>query len=93
MYDYRFVQTSCLTAVKKTTLNTDERSTVNAHSIEITAKFAVSIEEKQDRLPTLYWFPKLHKRSYEARFIATSSSCTTIVLSKLHALLLLKKQH
>ena len=59
------------------------RSTVNTHSIDITAKFAVSIKEKQDRLPTLYWLPKLHKRPYKARFIANSSSCTTTVLSKL----------
>ena len=45
--------------------------------------FAVSIKEKRDRLPTLYWLPKLHKRPYKARFIANSSSCTTTVLSKL----------
>ena len=43
----------------------------------------MSINEKQDRLPTLYWLPKLHKRPYKARFIANSSSCTTTVLSKL----------
>ena len=49
----------------------------------MTAKFAVSIKEKQDRLPTLYWLPKLHKRPYKARFIANSSSCTTTILSKL----------
>ena len=41
----------------------------------------MSIKEKQDRLPTLYWLPKLHKRPYKARFIA--SSCSTTVLSKL----------
>ena len=35
-------------------ISTDERSIVNAHSIEIIAQFAVSIKEKQDRLPTLY---------------------------------------
>ena len=64
-------------------ISTDERSIVNIHSIDITAKFAVSIKEKQDRLPTLYWLPKLHKRPYKARFIANSSSCTTTVLSKL----------
>ena len=46
-------------------------------------QFAVSIKEKQDRLPTLYWLPKLHKRPYKARFIANSSSCTTTALSKL----------
>ena len=43
----------------------------------------MSIKETQDRLPTLYWLPKLHKRPYKARFIANSSSCTTTVLSKL----------
>ena len=43
----------------------------------------MSIKEKQDRLPTLYWFPKLHKRPYKARFIANSCSCTTTVLFKL----------
>ena len=37
----------------------------------------------QDRLPTMYWLPKLHKRPYKARFIANSSSCTTTELSKL----------
>ena len=74
---------------------TDERSIVNAHSIEITAKFAVSIKEKQDRLPTLYWLPNLHKRPNKARFNATSSSCTTTVLSKLltSCLTAVKKKH
>ena len=43
----------------------------------------MSIKEKQDRLPTLYWLLKLHNRPYKARFIAISSSCTTTVLSKL----------
>ena len=31
------------------------------------------------KLPTMYWIPKLHKTPYKARFIANSSSCTTIV--------------
>ena len=56
--------------------------------LSVTAKFAVSIKEKQDRLPTLYWLPKLHKRPYKARFIANSSSCTATVLSKLLTLCL-----
>ena len=51
-------------------ISTDERSIVNTHSFDITAKFAVSIKEKQDRLPMLYWLPKLHKRPYKACFIA-----------------------
>ena len=64
-------------------ISTEERSIVNTHSIDITAKFAVSIKEKQDSLPTLYWLSKLHKRPYKTCFIANSSSCTTTVLSKL----------
>ena len=43
----------------------------------------MSIKEKQDKLPTLYWLPKLHKRPYKASVITNSSSCTTTVLSKL----------
>ena len=72
-------------------ISTDERSIVNNNSIEITAKFAVSIKEKQDRPPTLYWLPKLHKRPYKARFIANSSSCTTTNLSKLLSSCLTKR--
>ena len=53
------------------------------HILSILLLFAVSIKEKQDRLPTFYWLPKLHKRPYKARFIANSSSCMTTVLSKL----------
>ena len=46
-------------------------------------KFAVYVKERQDRLPTMYWLPKLHKRPYKARFFANSSSCTTTEISKL----------
>ena len=54
----------------------------------------MSIKEKQDRLPTLYWLPKLHKRPYKSRFITNSSSCTTTVLSKLlTACLIAVKKH
>ena len=45
------------------------------------AKFGVFVDEDHSKLPTLYWLPKLHKRPYESRFIAYSSSCTTTELS------------
>ena len=32
-------------------------------------------------IATIYWLPKLHKRTYKSRFIANSSSCTTTELS------------
>ena len=47
------------------------------------AKFGVFVEEDHSNLPTLYWSPKLHKRSYKPRFIAKSSSGTTTELSKI----------
>ena len=61
----------------------DEKFVVYSHSNEIPNKFAVAVMERQDRLPTMYWLPKLHKRPYKAMFIANSSSCTTTALSKL----------
>ena len=46
-------------------------------------RFTVSVNEDQERLPTFYWLPQLHKKPYKARFIANSNSCTTTELSKL----------
>ena len=46
-------------------------------------RFSVCVSEGQDKLPTMYWLHKLHKRPYKARFITNSSSCTTTELSKL----------
>ena len=61
----------------------DEKSVVYSHSNETPKQFAVDVEGRQDRLLTMYWLHKLHKRPYKARFIANSSSCTTTELSKL----------
>ena len=56
---------------------------MNGHCNHLALKFSVCVKERQDRLPTMYWLPKLHKTPYQARFIANSSSCTTTELSKL----------
>ena len=61
----------------------DEKSVVYSHSNKIPKQLTVDVKERQDRLPTMYWLPTLHKRPYKARFIANSSSCTTTELSKL----------
>ena len=42
----------------------------------------VKAKETQDKVPTLYWLPELHKKSHKAKVIANSSSCTTTELSK-----------
>ena len=59
--------------------DSDEMSVVNAHlnKLHVPVKFCVYVDEGQDKLPTMYWLPKLHKRPYKARFIANSSSLTT----------------
>ena len=54
---------------------------MNGHCNHLALKFSVCVKERQDRLPTMYWLPKLHKTPYKARFIANSSSCTTTELS------------
>ena len=61
----------------------EEKSAVNGHCNHLALKFSVCVKERQHRLPAMYWLPKLHKRPYKSRFIANSSSCTTIELSKL----------
>ena len=33
------------------------------------------VDEKLDKLPTLYWLHKLYKRLHKSRFIVKSSSC------------------
>ena len=60
-----------------------EKSVINNHIFHNATRFAVSVNEDQERLPTFYWLPELHKKPYKARFIANSSSCTTTELSKL----------
>ena len=56
--------------------STDEKTVVTSHSHDLPYKFAVNVKECKDKLPTMYWLPKLHKRPYKA------SSCATTVLFK-----------
>ena len=59
-----------------------ERVIFDGHGCHTALHFGVKAKENQDKVPTLYWLPKLHKKPYKARFIAYSSSCMT-KLSKL----------
>ena len=60
-----------------------EKVIVDWHGCHTALHFGVKAKENQDKVPTLYWLPKLHKKPYKARFIANSSSCTTTDLSKM----------
>ena len=59
----------------------EKKSVVNGHCNHLALKFSVCVKERQDRLPMMYWLPKVHKIPYKSRFIANSSSCTTAELS------------
>ena len=61
----------------------DEISVVNARLNELPVNVSVCVDEGHDKLPTMYWLPKLLKRPHQARIIAHSSSCSTNELSKL----------
>ena len=74
---------SCTKAYKH--ISAEEKSVINHHIFQNATRFGVSIDEDQERLPTFYWLPKLHKQPYKSRFIAKSSSCPTTELSKLLA--------
>ena len=56
---------------------------MNGHCNHVALKFSVCVKERQDRIHTMYWLHKLHKRPYKARSIANSSSCITTEVSKL----------
>ena len=59
----------------------DETSIVDRRRCHMAAEFGVFVDKDHSKLQTIYWLPKLHKRSYKSRFIANSSSCTTTELS------------
>ena len=56
---------------------------IKKHSETIEKEFKIKLTDEEEKLPQMYWIPKLHKKPYKARFIAGSSSCTTTRLSKL----------
>ena len=39
--------------------STDEKSVVNSHLTELHLKFSVCVKERHDKVPTMYWLPKL----------------------------------
>ena len=58
----------------------DEKAANDRHQCHMTAKFGVFVDEDKSKHPTLYWLPKLHKRSYHI-LLPTKNSCTTTELS------------
>ena len=61
-------------------VSAEENSVVNDQCGHLPLKFSVNDKDRQDKLPTMYWLPKRHKKPHKIRFIANSSSCTTTEL-------------
>ena len=49
----------------------EEKSVVNGHCNHLALKFSVCVKERQDRLPTMYWLPKLHKKRIKHNLLQT----------------------
>ena len=52
-------------------------------NIKYCKKFGLKITEQDKTLPIMYWLPKMHKTSIDARFIVASKSCITKPLSEM----------
>ena len=65
-----------------TSVSKSESDIVSEH-VNLCKEFKSDPNILEQKLPTMYWIPKLHKNPYKARFIANSSCCTTTKLSKL----------
>ena len=63
-------------------VNTSQHSIILEH-IDKCKQLNTEVKITQQKLPTMYWIPKLHKSPYKERFIANSTSCTTTNLSVL----------
>ena len=56
------------------------------NNISICDKFGLTLEERFQTLPYMYWLPKIHYSQPRARFIVASSACSTKPLSKVASL-------
>ena len=51
-------------------------------NVQVCERFGLKVEEGFEKLPIIYWMPKMHKNPSGARFIVASSKCSTKPLSK-----------
>ena len=49
----------------------EEKSVVNGHCNYLALKFSVCVKGRQDRLPKMYWLPKLHKHRIKHDLLQT----------------------
>ena len=56
-----------------------EKSVINTNIFHNATRFAVSVNEDQERLPTFYWLPKLHKKHIKFELSKVLNSCLTTI--------------
>ena len=49
----------------------EENSVVNDHCGHLPLKFSVNVKDRQDKLPTMYWLPKLHTNLIKLELLPT----------------------
>ena len=72
----------------------DPKDIINRHKRYV--KSNLNIDHVTEKLPFLYWIPKMHKKPYsKQRYIAASYACTTKDISAIltKCLKLIEKQH
>ena len=55
---------------------------INSHIKDLKKKFGIELSETNNRLPNIYWLPKLHKNPLKFRFIIAAPECSVKPLSK-----------
>ena len=66
-------------------VNSSKAGVIDDH---IKTTTALRVPPTSNKLPTMYWIPKLHKNPYKSRFISASSKCSLTNISKVLSLAL-----
>ena len=67
-------------------ISEDEKSVVNVHCNHLALKFSVCVKERQDRLPSMYWLPKLHTKRKTKKRIKHDLLQTQVLVLQLNFL-------
>ena len=52
-------------------VSSEENSVVNDHCSHIPLKISVNVKDRQEKLSTMYWLPKLHKKHIKQDLVPT----------------------
>ena len=66
---------------EKVTVSTLEKI-IEIGVAKLSKKFGLNVPEESERLPHIYWLPKLHKNLVKFRFITAAPNCSVKPLSK-----------